>query len=285
MKKINFKILLITLLLSVSCNSEPVKSYNTEEELVQGIFQILEDFSNTSEEQWFEYFLPSYKFGKSLSFKFEENSINEFIQRIKESYDSCKRIENNYRIKFIRLKSGNQCGCEREIFSLIQPCYGIVRAYFYDGNHFSYDLSIGVWFFTHQEKYYLYDIRIINVRECFVNITYVPGESNEPEIFFIVEEQPEFPGGIDSLKNFISTNLQYPQQAREKGIQGRVFVNFVIDDKGNIINIKILSGVDPLLDAEAIRIVQSMPKWKPGKQRGKPVYVSFNLPITFKIEP
>jgi protein TonB len=106
----------------------------------------------------------------------------------------------------------------------------------------------------------------------------------EPEIFLVVEEQPEFPGGMASLMKYLQQNIKYPQIAKENGISGRVFVNFVVDDKGNITKIKVIRGVDPALDAEAIRVVENMPRWKPGKQRGKAVYVSYNLPINFVLQ-
>jgi protein TonB len=106
----------------------------------------------------------------------------------------------------------------------------------------------------------------------------------EPEIFLVVEEQPEFPGGMAALMKYLQQNIKYPQIAKENGISGRVFVNFVVDDKGNITKIKVIRGVDPALDAEAIRVVENMPRWKPGKQRGKAVYVSYNLPINFVLQ-
>ncbi len=106
----------------------------------------------------------------------------------------------------------------------------------------------------------------------------------EPEIFLVVEEQPEFPGGMASLMKYLQQNIKYPQIAKENGISGRVYVNFVVDDKGKITKIKVVRGVDPALDAEAIRVVENMPMWKPGKQRGKAVYVSYNLPINFVLQ-
>lgn len=104
---------------------------------------------------------------------------------------------------------------------------------------------------------------------------------DEPTVFIVVEEAPEFPGGLQALGKFISQSIKYPQIAKENGIQGKVHINFIVDDKGNITKIKVIRGVDPTLDAEAVRVVQNMPKWKPGIQQGKPVYVSFNLPISF----
>ncbi len=106
----------------------------------------------------------------------------------------------------------------------------------------------------------------------------------EPEIFLVVEEQPEFPGGYTELMKYLQTNMKYPQIAKENGISGKVWINFVVDDKGNIIKIKVAKSVDPTLDAEAVRVVENMPKWKPGKQRGKSVYVNFNLPVNFVLQ-
>lgn len=106
----------------------------------------------------------------------------------------------------------------------------------------------------------------------------------EPEVFLVVEQQPEFPGGMESLMKYLQNNIKYPQIAKENGVSGKVYVNFVVDDKGNITKIKVIRGVDPSLDGEAVRVVEGMPRWKPGKQRGKAVYVSYNLPISFVLQ-
>ncbi len=103
------------------------------------------------------------------------------------------------------------------------------------------------------------------------------------EIFVVVEEQPEFPGGNAAMMNFISENIRYPKEAHQKGIQGRVITNFVVMKDGSISNVQIMRGVDALLDAEAIRVLESMPVWKPGKQRGEPVNVRFTLPVVFRL--
>ncbi|HOG19921.1 MAG TPA: energy transducer TonB [Salinivirgaceae bacterium] len=107
---------------------------------------------------------------------------------------------------------------------------------------------------------------------------------DEPEIFLVVEQEPEFPGGMEALNKYLQTNMKYPQIAKENGISGRVWLNFVVDDKGKISKIKVVRSVDPALDAEAIRVVQSMPQWKPGRQSGRAVYVSFNLPVNFVLQ-
>jgi TonB family protein len=105
--------------------------------------------------------------------------------------------------------------------------------------------------------------------------------ADEPLRF--VEELPEFVGGMDSLYSFLHKTLRYPANAKEKGISGQVFVEFVVEKDGSVSNVKVLKGADPELDAEAIRVVKMMPKWKPGKHEGKPVRCFYNLPIRFTI--
>lgn len=104
------------------------------------------------------------------------------------------------------------------------------------------------------------------------------------EIFTIVEEPTEFPGGIGELMKWLSKNINYPEIALSNNIQGRVMVKFVVERDGSASNVEVLRGVDPALDKEAVRVVKMMPKWKPGKQRGKPVRQSFVLPVQFKIQ-
>lgn len=105
----------------------------------------------------------------------------------------------------------------------------------------------------------------------------------ENTVFFIVEEMPEFPGGEEGLLKFVTENTKYPEVAKEKKIQGKVFVQFVINRDGNVEDVKLAKGVDPLLDEAAMNIVKSMPQWKPGKQRGQYVKVSFTIPINFQL--
>ncbi len=105
----------------------------------------------------------------------------------------------------------------------------------------------------------------------------------EPEIFTIVEEMPSFPGGDQALLEFMGKNTKYPPMARENGLQGIVVVTFVVDEKGNINNVQVLRGIGGGCDEEAIRVVKSMPPWKPGKQRGLPVRVQYNLPFRFTL--
>jgi TonB family protein len=109
--------------------------------------------------------------------------------------------------------------------------------------------------------------------------------SNDDITFFIVEQMPEFPGGESALRQFIGNNIRYPVEAQEKGIKGKVYVNFVIGKTGHPIKISIAKGVHPLLDTEAIRVISMMPDWIPGKQRGKTVNVSYTVPINFELSP
>ncbi|MBR5253539.1 MAG: energy transducer TonB [Bacteroidales bacterium] len=108
--------------------------------------------------------------------------------------------------------------------------------------------------------------------------------SDEEAIFFVVEVQPEFPGGMDSMYAFIQKNLIYPEKAKAEGIEGRVFITFTIEKDGSVSNVKILRGIGGGCDEAAKEVIEKMPKWKPGTQRGKPVRVQFNLPIKFELE-
>lgn len=109
-------------------------------------------------------------------------------------------------------------------------------------------------------------------------------EKEDTPVFFIVEDMPEFPGGQLALRKFIALAVKYPVIAQENGIQGKVFVNFVVAKDGSVTNAKIARGVDASLDKEALRVVNSLPKWKPGKQGGKPVRVSYTVPINFQLQ-
>jgi len=121
--------------------------------------------------------------------------------------------------------------------------------------------------------------------------TYVPPPPPKPkqeevteEIFVVVENQPEFPGGNAAMMKFLSENIKYPVIAQENGIQGRVICNFVVEKDGSITDVQVVRGVDPSLDREAVRVIQQMPRWTPGKQRGQAVRVRFTLPVVFRLQ-
>ena len=127
----------------------------------------------------------------------------------------------------------------------------------------------------------------IDQKEVIEEVVHVEVEEEEiveQEIFQIVEEMPSFPGGEAKLMEYVAKNIKYPQIARETGIQGRVFVGFVVEPDGSISNVKLLRGIGGGCDEEAMRVIKSLPKWKPGKQRGKAVRVSSQIPVFFKLQ-
>ncbi|MBR3493000.1 MAG: M56 family metallopeptidase [Bacteroidales bacterium] len=108
--------------------------------------------------------------------------------------------------------------------------------------------------------------------------------SEEDTVYQIVDEMPKFPGGEQAMFKFISENVKYPQEAKDKNISGRVFVNFVVEKDGSVDEVKVLRSIGGGCDEEAVRVVKSMPKWTPGKQKGKPVRVSYIIPFVFKLD-
>ena len=111
----------------------------------------------------------------------------------------------------------------------------------------------------------------------------VEEEVAEEEIFQIVEEMPSYPGGMQSLYEYLSENIRYPVVAMESGIQGRVYVTFVVEKDGSISDVKVLRGIGGGCDEEAVRVIKAMPKWNPGKQRGRAVRVLYNVPVNFTL--
>ena len=122
-----------------------------------------------------------------------------------------------------------------------------------------------------------------------IEIAPPPEVVEEPEedevIFVVVETMPEFPGGAQAMYKYLSENVKYPVIAQENGIQGRVICQFTVNKDGSLVDIEVVrSGGDPSLDKEAIRVIKSMPKWKAGQQRGKPVRVKYTIPVNFKLQ-
>lgn len=108
--------------------------------------------------------------------------------------------------------------------------------------------------------------------------------SGDPLPFYVLEDKPEFPGGDAALLKYINKNVHYPVICQENGVQGTVTISFVIDEKGKVTNVKSLRSPDPNLEREAVRVVKTLPNWKPGKQRGRPVKVSFMVPVRFVLQ-
>ena len=125
--------------------------------------------------------------------------------------------------------------------------------------------------------------------QAAVEVKYTPveveeEEVDEQEIFTVVEEMPSFPGGMGECMKFLSKNINYPSISQENGVQGRVIVQFVVNRDGSIVDPVVVRGVDPYLDKEALRVISTMPKWKPGKQRGKAVRVKYTVPVMFRLQ-
>ena len=134
------------------------------------------------------------------------------------------------------------------------------------------------------EKHELLEIVGGIVDEDFVGPNRLNDTLEGDEIYQIVEEMPAFPGGEDKLIEFVSKNVEYPQEAKEKGVQGRVFVGFVVEKDGSVGNVTLLRGIGHGCDEEAVRVVKMLPKWKPGRHNGEIVRVSYQIPIFFKLE-
>ena len=110
-----------------------------------------------------------------------------------------------------------------------------------------------------------------------------PEEEVSDEIFTIVEERPEFPGGVNALRKFLYKNLRYPDQARRMGIEGRVYVQFVVERDGSVTDLTVVRGLGAGCDKETLRVLKLLPKFSPGKQRGNPVRVKMVLPVIFRL--
>ena len=114
--------------------------------------------------------------------------------------------------------------------------------------------------------------------------TVVSQKDQKEDPFNVVEDMPAFPGGMEAMIQFISSNIKYPADAKKQKVDGRVLVNFVVEKDGSITEVKVIKPAFPSLDAEAIRVVKAMPKWKPGYQNGKAVRVQFTMPINFSLK-
>ena len=115
------------------------------------------------------------------------------------------------------------------------------------------------------------------------DVVEVEPEPEEEEIFMVVEDQPEFPGGTAALLEYLRKNIKYPAICRENNIQGRVLVTFIVNKDGAIVDPEVVKSVNPSLDKEALRVISQMPNWKPGSQRGKPVRVKYTVPVNFRL--
>ena len=123
----------------------------------------------------------------------------------------------------------------------------------------------------------------VDVEESKTKEVDIQLDESSDNVFQVVEESPEFPGGTQALLDYLRKNIKYPEECRKKNIQGRVLVSFIINKDGTIVEPEVVKGVDPLLDKEALRVISKMPQWKPGVQRGKPVRVKYTVPVNFRL--
>ena len=117
-----------------------------------------------------------------------------------------------------------------------------------------------------------------------INATAQNKKAANDKVLEKAEVMPEYPGGEQAMMNFVATNVKYPQEAIDKEISGRVMVGFVVEKDGSISDVKVVKGIGGGCDEEAVRVVNAMPKWKPGMDKGKPVRVSYMMPFTFKLQ-
>lgn len=108
-------------------------------------------------------------------------------------------------------------------------------------------------------------------------------QKKQGDVYMIVDQMPEYPGGEAALKKLLVENIKYPDQAKKDGVQGKVYVSFVVDENGSVQDAKVIRGVNSELDAEALRVVKLLEKWTPGKEKGKAVKVQFTVPINFAL--
>ena len=123
------------------------------------------------------------------------------------------------------------------------------------------------------------------VPDTLMEYVFEPKEDEDrPGVYSVVEQMPEFPGGDKGFHQFIADNVKYPIEAKEKGIRGIVYVNFIVEPDGSVFDIRVLRGIGGGCDEESVRVVKSMPKFKPGMQNGEAVRVSYTVPVIFRLE-
>ena len=148
--------------------------------------------------------------------------------------------------------------------------------------HFNADTSNGIIFVNTKEY-------VKNGKKEIVSIHLTAKEPQEEEaepkgVFDVVEQMPEFPGGAVEMMKFLSENVKYPEAAMKAGTQGRVLATFIVEADGTVTNIKVVKKVSDEIDAEAVRVIKAMPKWKPGMQNGKVVRVKYTIPVSFRLQ-
>lgn len=263
----------------------------------------------------FEYveFVTSYRYNTNFEYSKHDTSGNCMLSKIREEniimYKSCNEVaESNYKgsidslVQYIKtetnflkhVKQNNLFG--NSYFSIVTNELGKVKEV-KNLIHFTHESEqelITILLNMPDWKPAIYNSKAVKFKNEFsikfyndvlkISVT-SQGINNSAKIFTVVEEMPEFPGGPMEMMRYVQKNITYPHIAKENGLQGKCFLKFVVNAEGMIVDIEILKGIPkcPECDKEAIRVIQSMPAWKPGKQNGKAVSVFFNLPINFQL--
>ena len=174
---------------------------------------------------------------------------------------------------------GKEQSCKLEIFNKKNE----LLATLFDTRMGSGDYKTD-WYITPGIDYFSYVFTAGDKRMTGNNYSDPAKDYNtKEEAYTVVDSMPEYPGGMNAMMSFLSSNITYPQQAKNDTISGRVFINFIIEKDGSVTNVNVLRGIGSGCDEEAVRVISSMPKWKPGMQNGEAVRVSYNIPIKFAL--
>lgn len=220
--------------------------------------------------------MPAYPGGFSACMKF----LSENLKYPKEAVE--KGIQGRVVVQYIVNEDGNISNIK-----VLKGCYPSL-----DAEAVRVIASMPKWTPGMQKgkavavKYTMPVVFSLQSSKKSANAGYDPAKA-EPDangVYEVAEVMPEFPGGTGALMQYITKNFQYPAEAQKKGVQGKVIVQMIIDSEGNVTKAKVLQGVDPLLDAEALRLTNAMPRWKPGTQKGKAVPVKYTCPFMFRLQ-
>lgn len=238
--------------------------------------------------QWFN---PFYWILKKTLIEIHEFQADEVV--IKESAETHTYMDSIVSIAFsgIALSLGNNFNKSLTLKRLVMMNTKKVKRFAIPATLLSFALAFSLLFIISCEKS---DTQEVFEDETMLTVTKTQGAEgvsqtiSTEEVFVVVENMPKFMDdnskSHDKFRSFIAENLVYPEIALENGIQGRVFVSFIVEADGSVSNVKIVRGVDPSLDREAVRVIESSPRWEPGTQKGTKVRVSFTFPISFSLK-
>lgn len=248
-------------------------------------YKVLKSYYNKHNEQIFS------RYDKAPEFPGGDTALAHFLNEnikypqtaleagIEGTVDATFVVRSDGKLSGIKIARGIGGGCDAEYIRVLKlmPCWkpGL-------RNGLSVDVIMVLSFTYDKNKYTSVGDDITSNK----NDSSTAGEIsdiNDRDVFAIVEEMPEFPGGDEAKIRYLIDNLHYPQDARNSHIQGTVYASFIVEKDGSVTNIKILRGIGTSCDMEVIRVIQNMPHWIPGKQRGKPVRVRFNMPVRFTL--